>query len=67
MANKFTKTEVDFEHPAKGVNHCGECKHFEVHGPKLCEIIAGTILPEDWCNKFSKSYRMAKAFKKEKQ
>lgn len=47
---KFSKDQVGFEHPAKGPNHCGDCKHF-LGG--RCAIVSGTVLAEDWCRKFS--------------
>ena len=53
---KFQKSQVDFEHPAKGPHHCSQCRHFEA--PDACEIVAGTINRRDWCKKFaSKSAR----------
>lgn len=52
MAEKYTKLEVLYEHPAKGMDHCADCKHFEVLAPKHCEIVEGIIQPEDWCKKF---------------
>jgi hypothetical protein len=48
----FTKQQVDFEHPAKGMHHCGECKHF-IRG-NACWIVAGVIKPQDWCSKWEK-------------
>lgn len=50
-ASKKEKAEVQFEHPAKGPNHCGECKHYDAPS-KMCEIVLGSIEPEDWCNQF---------------
>lgn len=58
MADKFTKSDVGFEHPAKGEDHCGQCVHYEraryfgVSGG--CAIVKGKIEPEDWCKKFEK-------------
>lgn len=46
----YAKSEVGFEHPAKGPQHCAECKHFRA--PSGCEIVSGLIRPEDWCKKF---------------
>jgi hypothetical protein len=44
---KFTKAEARFEHPARGLDHCSECKHWVA--PSSCAIVAGPIAPEDWC------------------
>ena len=50
---KLSKESVGYEHPAAKSNHCVICRHFE---PKdSCEIVAGKIRPEDWCERFSKS------------
>jgi len=49
---KYTKLEVLYEHPAKGMDHCKNCIHFEA--PKHCEIVEGIIHPEDWCKKFER-------------
>ena len=43
-----TKAEVEFEHPAKGKDHCKDCKHFRIKEEK-CEIVMGKIQPGDWC------------------
>lgn len=50
-AEKFTKAEVDFEHPAKGKYQCRGCKHF-LPGQRACAIVAGEITAPDWCKKF---------------
>ena len=49
---KFSKAEVNYEHPARGEHKCSECVHFEVIRPNGCEIVRGLILPGDWCNKW---------------
>jgi hypothetical protein len=54
MADLLPKSAVEYESPAKGPDHCSLCKHFEVRHRHGCEIVAGTILPADWCNKFSR-------------
>lgn len=46
----LTKTQVGYEHPAKGEDHCSECKHFKA--PNGCEIVGGFIRAEDWCKHF---------------
>jgi hypothetical protein len=48
---QYEKSEVGYEHPAKGPKHCSQCRHFQVI--KRCEIVKGVILPQDWCRKFS--------------
>ena len=50
MREMFLKSEVGFEHPAKGPDHCSMCIHFK--RPHACEIVAGYIRGEDWCEKF---------------
>ena len=50
--NKYSKAEVNFEHPAKGPDHCKDCKHYKVVPYHSCEIVPGVIMPNDWCKKF---------------
>ena len=45
----YSKESVGFEHPAKGPNHCGDCKHFR--GDR-CTIVSGSVESGDWCRKF---------------
>lgn len=47
---KKPKSEVNFEHPAKGPNHCSQCIHFDPE--RACELVEGQIEPEDWCRLF---------------
>lgn len=47
---KYTKSEVKFEHPAKGPNHCKDCAHWEA--PNRCKLVEGRTLGVDWCEKF---------------
>jgi hypothetical protein len=47
---KFTKEQVNFESPAKGMDHCGDCKYF-LGG--RCKIVYGTVTAGDWCKKFA--------------
>lgn len=49
----YTKDEVKFEHPAKGMDNCRDCAHF-IAKDHLCKIVEGTIQPGDWCDKFKK-------------
>jgi len=55
---KFDKSEVGFEHPAKGPNHCGACTHYI--GGGYCAIVSGLVLAQDWCKKFSKEPMLTK-------
>lgn len=49
----LSKSEVDFEHPAKGRDLCGSCKYFEVNGPHTCQLVAGDdIQSQDWCKEY---------------
>lgn len=50
----LSKEEVKYEHPAKEMNDCDDCIHFQVKHFHGCEIVKGTILPEDWCNRFER-------------
>ena len=56
MPRQFTKAEVGFEHPAKGEEHCGDCRYFEILKPHGCAIVSGEILPSDWCKKFDEKF-----------
>lgn len=47
---KLGHEEVDYEHPAKGKNHCGQCEHFIP--ANHCKIVEDPIRPEDWCKEF---------------
>lgn len=47
----YLKSEVAYERPATGTDHCKQCVHFI--SPKSCETVTGTIRPEDWCNRFT--------------
>lgn len=46
------KSQVSYEHPAKGPDHCSDCVHFAVRGPQTCAIVAGHIEGGDWCERF---------------
>lgn len=59
MNRKYAKTEVSFEHPAKGKDHCNECSHYEP-GAERCQIVSGTIMPDDWCRKFKPKATIAR-------
>jgi hypothetical protein len=47
---KHTKEEVKFEHPAKGLNHCKDCVHW--NAPNRCKIVEGKVMGVDWCDKW---------------
>jgi hypothetical protein len=53
-SHKYRKSDVEFEHPAKGKDHCGQCTHFEVEAVRHCEIVAGIVESIDWCDKFER-------------
>lgn len=55
---KFDKSDVDFEHPAKGKDHCKDCQYFEVFGPQKCAIVSGKIEPGDWCKEFHEGEKL---------
>lgn len=55
---KLSKDAVGFEHPARGLNHCGECVHFEKGARNSCEIVAGHITAPDWCQRFQRKGRL---------
>jgi len=57
MPPKLSKSEVGYEHPAKGRDHCSWCKHF-LPASKKCEIVEGWIAPEDWCRRFVSGMRV---------
>lgn len=48
---KAAHSTVDYEHPAKGMNHCSQCKHF-ITKPISCEIVKDPIKAVDWCKRF---------------
>lgn len=50
ITHKYEKSEVQFEHPAKGMSDCDDCKHFDPCWS--CYLVNGMVRPEDWCNKF---------------
>jgi hypothetical protein len=51
-AAKIPKASVEYERPAAKRNHCGMCRHFR--RPESCELVIGTIYPEDWCKLFAR-------------
>lgn len=63
---KLSKSEVGYEHPAAKSDHCGICRHFEVERPHGCEIVAGRILAEDWCERFVRKRSLYRHDRKER-
>lgn len=53
--DKYSHAQVAYEHPAKGEDHCGECRHYIKASPMRCEIVRNPIRAEDWCRKFAES------------
>lgn len=51
MTKKLSKSAVGFEHPAKHAQQCARCVHF-VQGKRACKIVAGLVMPADWCKKW---------------
>ena len=47
---QFTKKEVNYESPAKGMSHCEDCIFFQAGS---CKIVAGKIKKADWCDQFT--------------
>lgn len=58
---KQDKKAVAFEHPAKGAHHCSECRHYRAD--ETCEIVAGRVLPRDWCKEFKAKSTRARRLK----
>jgi 8-oxo-dGTP diphosphatase len=61
-AEKLPKSAVEYEHPAKGPDHCGLCRHFD-HAEAACELVAGAIATNDWCKKFDRAAVLDAEFK----
>lgn len=51
---QFTKKEVNYESPAKGMDHCKDCIFFQVLHKNGCKIVEGFIKPADWCDEFTR-------------
>lgn len=50
---KLTQKEVGLEHPARGPHRCSQCIHFNQQTQADCHIVAGRVLPRDWCHEFA--------------
>jgi hypothetical protein len=51
MADKLAKADVQYG-PGKRTERCYVCEHFiPAHG---CELVAGRIQPDAWCNRFKR-------------
>jgi hypothetical protein len=51
VVHKLTHSEVNYEHPAQGMNECRDCKHYDA---PHCRLVKDPIRPEDWCKKFER-------------
>jgi hypothetical protein len=47
---KYDKSEVQFESPARGTDHCIQCQNFM--SPDYCLRVNGKVHPDDWCKLF---------------
>ena len=50
---KFTKKEVNYETPGKGMDNCEDCFFFQVLHKNGCKIVEGFIKPNDWCDEWT--------------
>ena len=50
---KFTKKEVNYESPGKGMDKCADCFFFRVLHKNGCKIVEGFIKPNDWCDEWT--------------
>ena len=50
---KYLKAEVDVRLPAKGMDHCKDCVHYQPI-TETCEIVEGLVLRNDWCKRFKR-------------
>ena len=48
---KFTKKEVNYESPGKGMDKCADCFFFR---EGACKIVEGKIKPKDWCDQYER-------------
>ncbi len=55
--DKLSRASAGYEHPARGPDHCGVCRHFE--RPSACAVVRGEIRSEDWCERFRHARRVA--------
>lgn len=44
---RYTKAEADYRPSSDDARSCGSCEHFE---DGSCDIVSGTIRPEDVCD-----------------
>jgi hypothetical protein len=51
---KDTHEKAEYEHPAKGKNHCGICEYFIDAKPARCQHVKSPIRAEDWCHRFQR-------------
>lgn len=55
---KQPKDAVGYEDPAKGGDHCGDCKHFIV--PNACRLVEGRIMRSGWCKLYKEKGELKK-------
>jgi hypothetical protein len=48
---QLSKDDVGYERPARGMDRCERCTHFEK--PDQCELVRGIISPKAWCDRFA--------------
>jgi hypothetical protein len=58
---KYSHKQVAYEHPAKGEDHCSECRHY-LTNPVRCEHVRSPIAAEDWCKRFAEKPGESKAY-----
>jgi hypothetical protein len=51
---KITKAAAEYEHPARGKDHCSMCEYFEEIEKDHCSRVRGIILAGDWCKLFER-------------
>src|SRR5215471_4136707 len=59
---KLSHSDVAYEHPASGPDHCGICQHYESNS---CDTVQDPIRPGDWCNRFRAAVRSRKIANKD--
>ncbi|MGC9163458.1 MAG: high-potential iron-sulfur protein [Thiomonas sp.] len=53
----LSKAAVHYQPTPHGAQHCSDCAYFipgkDASGPGSCRLVAGTISPTGWCERFS--------------
>lgn len=57
--NKYTKASVNYTDRGTMRERCGTCRHFEIKGPRQCEIVEGTISRQGWCKLWARKLSAA--------